>query len=96
MAHVLSKEYTCLSCHKPIKISKIDNAGPGAKKKWEKYEPDGVTPHQCKKQESEVVAAVVSSKDLDHIETTKEIAAVKAQLLVLAGKLERIEKELKG
>ena len=47
MAQVLSKEYECLTCHKPIKISKIDNAGPNARKKWEKFERDGTTPHQC-------------------------------------------------
>jgi hypothetical protein len=35
------------SCHKPIKISKIDNASPKARKKWEKSERDGTTPHQC-------------------------------------------------
>jgi hypothetical protein len=47
MAQVLAKEYECLTCHKPIKISKIDNAGPNARKKWEKFERDGTTPHQC-------------------------------------------------
>ena len=47
MAQVLSKEYECLTCHKPIKISKTDNAGPNARKKWEKFERDGTTPHQC-------------------------------------------------
>ena len=47
MAQVLAKEYECLTCHKPIKISKIDNAGPNTRKKWEKFERDGTTPHQC-------------------------------------------------
>lgn len=47
MAQVLAKEYECLTCHKPIKISKIDNTGPNARKKWEKFERDGTTPHQC-------------------------------------------------
>src|ERR687894_175218 len=47
MAQVLSKRYECLTCHKPIKISKIDNAGPNARKKWEKFERHGTTPHQC-------------------------------------------------
>jgi hypothetical protein len=46
-SQVLSKEYECLTCHKPIKISKIDYAGPNARKKWEKFERDGTTPHQC-------------------------------------------------
>jgi hypothetical protein len=30
-----------------IKIAKIDNVAPGAKKKWEKYEMDGKTRHLC-------------------------------------------------
>ena len=47
MAQVLAKGYECLTSHKPIKISKIDNAGPNALKKWEKFERDGTTPHQC-------------------------------------------------
>jgi hypothetical protein len=37
-----------MTCHKPIRISKIDNAGPNARKKWLKFEHDGTTPHQCK------------------------------------------------
>ena len=47
IAQGLSKKYECLTGHKPIKISKIDNAGPNARKKWEKFERDGTTPHQC-------------------------------------------------
>jgi hypothetical protein len=47
MAQVLSKEYECLTCHKPIKILKIENSSPNARKKWEKFERDGTTPHQC-------------------------------------------------
>jgi hypothetical protein len=46
---VLAKEYECLTCHKPIKLSKIDNAEPNARKKWERFELDGATPHQCVK-----------------------------------------------
>ena len=30
-------------------MSKIDNAGPNARKKWLRYELDGVTPHHCRK-----------------------------------------------
>jgi molecular chaperone GrpE (heat shock protein) len=50
MAQVLSKEYTCYNCKKPILISKIDNPAPGSKKRWDQWELDSITPHQCKKQ----------------------------------------------
>jgi hypothetical protein len=58
LAQVLTREFDCLTCHKPIKLSKIDNAGPNARKKWERFELDGVTPHQCKKKEQEQDAAI--------------------------------------
>jgi hypothetical protein len=47
MAQVLAKDYECLTCHKPIKIAKLVNVPVGQKKKWERFELDGVTPHQC-------------------------------------------------
>jgi hypothetical protein len=33
----------------PILISKIDNPAPGSKKRWEQWELDSITPHQCNK-----------------------------------------------
>lgn len=47
MAQVLTREFDCLTCHKPIKIAKLDNVPAGQKKKWERFELDGVTPHKC-------------------------------------------------
>jgi hypothetical protein len=35
MAQVLQKSYDCLTCHKQIRIAKIDNVPAGQKKKWE-------------------------------------------------------------
>jgi hypothetical protein len=46
---VLQKSYECLTCHKQIRIAKIDNVPAGQKKKWEKYELDGITLHVCHK-----------------------------------------------
>jgi len=60
MAQDLAREFSCLSCHRPIKISKIDNPAPGQKKNWERFELDGVTtPHKCtvKKKEEDIAAA---------------------------------------
>ena len=45
LAQVLQKEYTCYSCKQPILISKVDD--PNSKKKWEQWELDSVTPHDC-------------------------------------------------
>jgi hypothetical protein len=98
MAQVLQKSYECLTCHKPIRITKIDNVLTGQKKKWEKYELDGVRLHVCrhpKQQQSEQSAATepekqpVASSDL-----SKEVAAIKAQLLVLVSRLDQIEQEM--
>jgi hypothetical protein len=39
------KLYECLTCKRQIRIANIDNVTAGQKKKWEKYELDGVTLH---------------------------------------------------
>ena len=57
MAQVLAKEYECLTCHKSIKISKIDNPAPGQKKKWERFDLDEVTPHECANKKTEPTSA---------------------------------------
>ncbi len=87
MAQVLAKDYECLTCKQLIRISKIDNISPGQKKKWEKYELGGVTPHICSRN---------SDQQQQHPSNniTKEIAVVKAQLLVSVSRLDRIEAEL--
>ena len=41
-----------------------------------------------------ITAAEVASKLLANSDVTKEIAAIKAQLLVLVGRLDRLEQEL--
>ena len=51
MAQVLEKSYECLTCHKQIRIAKIDNVPGGQKKKWKKCELDGFTLHVCCKQQ---------------------------------------------
>jgi hypothetical protein len=87
MAQVFQKPYECLGCKQQIKIAKIDNVPAGQmKKKWDKFELDGVTPHVCRKSEQQPPASSDSLK--------KEIAAIKAQLLVLVSRLDHIEKEL--
>jgi len=40
------KKLERLTCHSPIKISRILNPAPGLKKKWERFELDAVTPYQ--------------------------------------------------
>lgn len=97
MAQVLAKEYECLTCKQPIRISKIDNVPAGQKKKWDKFEMDGVTPHVCRKAEQQhspppptKVGATTRTTD----ELSKEVAAIRAQLLVLVSRLDRIEAEL--
>jgi hypothetical protein len=95
-SQVLQKPYECLTCKKQIRIAKIDNVPAGQKKKWEKYELDGVTLHVCHKPQPPEQSATkeqpkqqpVVSNDL-----SKEIAAIKAQLLLLISRLDRIEQQ---
>jgi hypothetical protein len=92
MSQLLQKSYQCLTCQKQIKISKIDNAGPDSKKKkWDKFELDGVTPHVCSttNNKPEQQQQQPSNNSLK-----KEVAAIKAQLLVLVSRLDHIEREL--
>jgi uncharacterized protein (UPF0335 family) len=93
MSQVLAQPFDCKTCGQQIRLSKIDNVAPDAKKKWNKFELDGVTVHVCtKKQQSQqppVLSRTTSSTDI-----SKEIAAIKAQLLVLVSRLDRLEQEL--
>ncbi len=90
MAQVLDRQYDCLTCHKPIRISKIDNVGPNSKKRWEKYELDGVTLHVCHKQQPEQSAIKEQPKQQPVVSNNllKEVAAIKAQLLLLVSRLD--------
>jgi hypothetical protein len=109
MSQVLQKPYECYGCKQQIRISKIDNVQPGQKKQWLQFEMDGITVHVCKKKEQEQPSSstttIIGVKDapiekigskllVPNSDITKEIAAIKAQLLVFVSRLDRIEKEL--
>jgi hypothetical protein len=56
---------------------------------------DGITVHVCtKKQQSQQQQPVLSRTTSSSTDISKEIAAIKAQLLVLVGRLDRLEQEL--
>ena len=95
-SQVLQKPYDCLTCKQQIRIAKIDNVPAGQKKKWEKYELDGVTLHVCRKQPLEQSAAKEQPKQQPVVSNhlLKEVAAIKTMLLVLVSRLDRIEAEL--
>jgi hypothetical protein len=85
MAQILAKDYECLTCHEPIKIAKLDNVPPGQKRKWERFQLDGVTPHQCKKKEEEAAgtAATTSTTQaaaVSQVDNGPQIAALADQL----------------
>jgi hypothetical protein len=88
MSQLLQKPYDCMTCGQQIKIAKIDNPGPDAKKKWEKYDMDGKTPHVCRRKNQQ------RQQQSSNNDVSKEIAAIRAQLLVLIGRLDRLEQEL--
>jgi hypothetical protein len=63
MSQVLKKPYECLICKQQIRIAKIDNVPPGQKKKWKKYELDGVTLHVCHKQQPPEQSAATKEEE---------------------------------
>jgi hypothetical protein len=61
------------------------------KKKWDKYEMNGITSHVCRsKPERQHQQPPVQRQSPDS-KLSKEIAAIKPQLLVLVSRLDRIE-----
>jgi hypothetical protein len=65
----------------------------GQKKKWDKFEMDGVTPHVCHKPEQHQEQPPGKRQSYNS-NLSNEIAAIKAQLLVMVSRLDRIEAEL--
>ena len=57
------------------------------KKKWDKFELDGVTPHVCHKQEQQQ-----QQQHFDDL--SKEIMTIKGQLLAVVNRLDHVEKKL--
>jgi hypothetical protein len=58
------------------------------KKKWDKFELDGVTPHVCHKQERQ-------QQQQQHFDDlSKEIMTIKGQLLPVVNRLDHVEKKL--
>jgi hypothetical protein len=82
----------------------FDNAHKSQSGKYIPLEKDSIgqlQPHQCpnrgeQQQHQEVgsTTTTTTTGDRTAIELSKEIAAVKAQLLVLVGRLDRLEQEL--
>jgi hypothetical protein len=93
MSQILQKPYDCMTCGQQIRIAKIDNAGPDAKKKWHKFELDGKTPHVCSKPPHQQQPPVQRQPRNSNNNLSKEIAAIKAQLLLLISRLDRIEQQ---
>lgn len=83
-----------MTCGQQIKIAKIDNITPGQKKKWDKFELDGKTPHVCNKPPHQQQQPTIQRQPSNINNLSKEIAAIKAQLLGLVSRLDRIEAEL--
>jgi hypothetical protein len=84
MAQILAKDYECLTCHEPIKIAKLDNVPPCQKKKWERFQLDGVTLHRCKKKEEEAVGTAVTASPtqaavVSQVDNGPQIAALVEQ-----------------
>ena len=96
MRQQLQKPFTCFGCKQEIKLQrKDDDSG------WIRFEADGHTIHNCerknkKAQEQELQQQQQPSPGgpSNSTEISKEVVAIKAQLLVLVGRLDRLEQEL--
>ena len=75
-----------MSCGQQIRIAKIDNPGPDAKKKWDKFELDGVTPHICRQHKQQ------QPQPQQHYDLSKEVMTIKTQLLAVINRLDYVEK----
>jgi hypothetical protein len=97
MAQVLSKEYECLTCHKPIKISKMDNTRPNARRKWEHLETDGVTPRQCMKEfdNSLLQTSVDDGPHLQIAELAKQVSDLEETVKVLISQTQILRSDVK-
>ena len=96
MAQVLAREFECLTCHSPIKISKIDNPAPGQKKKWERFELDGVTTHQCNKQqkEAEQSATTVLDNGPQIAELVNQVRDLKKTVNILISQIQMLRSDV--
>lgn len=96
MSQILKKPYDYMSCGQQIRIAKIDNPGPDAKKKWEKFEVDGITLHLCHKPNPHQERLPIQRQPSNNSNNlSKEIASIKSQLLDLVSRLDRLEQELR-
>ncbi len=98
-SQVLQKSYECLTCKKQIRIAKIDNAGPNAKKRWQKYELDGLTAHICFKEEAEESATKETPKQQPSPESQKLsgdylLATLAENLSLQSNKIDGLQKEI--
>jgi hypothetical protein len=102
MAQVLSREFDCLTCHEPIRIAKIANPAPSQRKKWERFELDGVTPHKCKKKEQEQDAAIPPAAvlQLDNgsqtAALTEQVKELKDTVNVLISQIQMLRSDVKS
>ena len=92
MSQLLQKPFDCLTCKQQIKIAKIDNVAPDAKKKWNKFEMDGKTPHICNKEKNQQQDQQTLPKS-ELVDVRDEIADLKAYVKTLVTQVQLLRKE---
>ena len=100
MAQVLAREYSCMTCHEPIRIAKIDNVPPGQKKKWERFELDGVTSHQCNKKQKVEDQEQEDQQEqpitVSNAELALQVSNLKETVNILISQIQSLRSDVKG
>ena len=105
MTQVLNKQYECYRCHKPIKVSKIDNAAPG-QKQWNQFELDGITSHVCSATTKEGTTSATTVKDTvstsqrgiasELSDISKRFESIEFKINTLIAQVQNLRTELKN
>ena len=98
MSQLLQKPHECLTCKQQILLEKIDPLPAGSKKRWNKLQMDGVTPHICHKtaadqQQQQQDQQKLPKSELEDIRD--EIADLKAYIKTLVTQVQLMRQEVR-
>jgi hypothetical protein len=101
MAQVLAKEYECHTCKRVIRISKIENVPARQRRKWDRFELDGVTPHVCKpkreqQKQQPQPQPIPLSEGPQIAALAHEVSELRAEVKILIAQVQGLRAEIKN